>query len=64
MLIPPGQVGTIQVTITPQGKKGSLVSGRLNLVTPSTLPTGPQTGLPFYTTGAVISTLPYTYPIG
>jgi hypothetical protein len=33
-------------------------------VTPSTLPTGPGTGLPFYTTGAVISTLPYTYKIG
>ncbi len=64
VLIPPGQVGTIQVTITPQGKKGSVVRGHLNIVTPSTLPTGPQTGLPFYTTGAVISTLPYTYTIG
>lgn len=64
VLIPPGQVGTIQVTITPQGKKGSVVRGHLNLVTPSTLPTGPQTGLPFFTTGAVISTLPYTYTIG
>jgi hypothetical protein len=64
VLIPPGQVGSIQVTITPQGKKGSVVRGHLNIVTPSTLPTGPQTGLPFFTTGAVISTLPYTYTIG
>ena len=63
VLIPPGQVGAIQVTITPQGKKGSVVRGHLNVVTPSTVPAG-LTGLPFYTTGAVISTLPYTYTVG
>ena len=58
-----GQVGAIQVTITPQGKKGSVVRGHLNVVTPSTVPAG-LTGLPFYTTGAVVSTLPYTYTVG
>jgi subtilisin family serine protease len=63
VLIEPGQVGAIQVTITPQGKKGSVVHGHLNLVTPSTLPTGP-TALPQVTTGAVIRALPYTYKIG
>jgi subtilisin family serine protease len=63
VLIEPGQVGAIQVTITPQGKKGSVVQGHLNLVTPSTLPTGP-TALPQVTTGAVVSTIPYAYKIG
>ncbi|MGX7681788.1 S8 family serine peptidase [Jatrophihabitans sp. DSM 45814] len=63
ILINPGQVGAIQVVITPQGKKGSVVAGHLNLVTPSTLPTGP-TALPQVTTGEVISVLPYQYTIG
>jgi hypothetical protein len=63
ILVGPGQVGAVTVTITPQGKKGSLVQGHLNLVTPPLLPTGP-TALPQATTGAVISTLPYTYKIG
>jgi hypothetical protein len=63
VLIAPGQVGAIHVTITPQGPKGSVVRGHLNLVTPSTLPTGP-TALPQVTTGAVIRTLPYAYRIG
>ena len=55
VLIQPGQVGAIQITITPQGKKGSVVSGHLNLVTPPLLPTGP-TALPQVTSGSVIST--------
>jgi len=63
VLIPPGQVGAIQVTITPQGKKGSVVRGHLNVVTPSTVPAG-LTALPQVTTGAVISTLPYSYTVG
>ena len=63
VLIRPGQVGAISVTITPQGTKGSVVQGHLNIVTPPLLPTGP-TALPQVTTGAVISTLPYTYKIG
>jgi hypothetical protein len=62
-LIPPGGTAAIQVTITPQGRKGSVVSGHLNLVTPPLLPTG-NTGLPFYTTGSTIATVPYEYKIG
>jgi hypothetical protein len=61
-LIPPGGTGTIQVTFTPQGPAGTKVRGHLNLVTPSTLPTG-STGLPFYTTGSTIATLPYDYKV-
>ena len=63
VLINPGEVGAIQVTITPQGHKGSVVQGHLNIVTPSTLPTGP-TALPQVTTGATVSQLPYSYKIG
>jgi hypothetical protein len=62
-LIPPGGTAAIQVTITPQGRKGSVVSGHLNLVTPPALPTG-NGGLPFESTGATIATLPYQYTIG
>jgi hypothetical protein len=62
-LIPPGGTGTIQVTFTPQGSKGTKVDGHLNLVTPSVLPTSSGTGLPFYTTGSTIATLPYDYKI-
>jgi len=51
------------VTITPHGRKGSVVSGHLNLVTPPALPTG-NGGLPFESTGATIATLPYEYTIG
>ncbi|HEY7050300.1 MAG TPA: S8 family serine peptidase [Jatrophihabitantaceae bacterium] len=64
ILVGPGEVGAITVTITPQGKKGSVVAGHLNLVTPPLLPTGIPTGLPQATTGAVISSLPYEYTIG
>jgi hypothetical protein len=63
VFIEPGHVGTIEVTMTPQGKKGAVVQGHLNLVTPSFFPTGP-TALPQVTTGAVIATLPYAYKIG
>jgi hypothetical protein len=58
-------IGCTQVTITPQGHKGDVVTGHLNLVTPPALPaTTAGTGPPFNTTGAAISTLPYTYKIG
>ena len=63
VLINPGEVGAIQVTITPQGHKGSVVQGHLNIVTLPTLPTS-VTALPFYTTGATVSQLPYSYKIG
>ncbi|HEY3631593.1 MAG TPA: S8 family serine peptidase [Jatrophihabitantaceae bacterium] len=63
ILVGPGEVGAITVTITPQGKKGSVVQGHLNLVTPPLLPTGP-TALPQVTTGGVLTTLPYEYKIG
>jgi subtilisin family serine protease len=63
VVIAPGATGTIQVTIVPQGPKNSVVSGHLNVVTPPLLPAG-QTALPFYTTGATVSTVPYSYTIG
>jgi len=63
VLIQPGHTAAIKVTIKPNGKKGSVVQGHLNLVTPSTLPAG-VTGLPQVTTGEVIRTLPYEYTIG
>jgi len=62
-LVQPGETVAIRITITPQGTKGSVVSGHLNIVTPPLLPTGP-TALPQVTSGAVIATLPYTYKIG
>ncbi len=64
VLIPPGGTAAIQVTITPKGRKGDVVTGHLNLVTPPALPVSAGTGLPFYSTGAAIRTLPYTYTIG
>jgi subtilisin family serine protease len=64
VLIPPGGTAAIQVTITPQGHKGDVVTGHLNLVTPPALPVSAGTGLPFYSTGAAIVTLPYAYTIG
>ena len=46
VFIKPGHVGAIEVTMTPRGKKGSVVRGHLNLVTPSFFPTGPTAALP------------------
>jgi hypothetical protein len=63
VIIQPGQTATIQVTITPSGNRGQVVSGHLNLVTIPLLPTG-ITALPFNGTGETIATLPYTYRIG
>ncbi|WP_279582678.1 hypothetical protein [Fodinicola feengrottensis] len=62
-VIQPGASAVVMVTITPNGAKGSTVTGHLNLVTVPTLPTG-ATGIPFEGTGEVISVLPYTYKIG
>ena len=63
VIIQPGQTATIQVTITPAGGRGDVVSGHLNLVTVPLLPTG-ITALPFNGTGEVIATLPYRYRVG
>ncbi|MEO7060885.1 MAG: S8 family serine peptidase [Lapillicoccus sp.] len=63
VIVAPGASQTITVTITPTGAKGSVVTGHLNLVVPSTLPAG-STGLPQVTTGSVISAIPYSYTIG
>ncbi|HEY7010287.1 MAG TPA: S8 family serine peptidase [Jatrophihabitantaceae bacterium] len=63
VLIQPGGVGTIRVTIRPDAAKGAKVHGHLNLVTPPFLPAG-ATALPFYTTGATITTVPYAYTVG
>ena len=57
-LIAPGATGTVTVTVTPTGAKGTVVSGVLNLVT------SPFTPVPFNATGDVIAQVPYTYTIG
>jgi hypothetical protein len=62
VIIQPGQTATIQVTITPSGRRGDTVHGHLNLVTVPVLPTG-VTALPFNGTGEVIAVLPYSYGI-
>jgi len=64
-IIAPGASATIQVTVTPSGKKGTRVDGLLNLVTLPLLPTSSANGaLPIVTTGDVIAALPYRYTIG
>jgi hypothetical protein len=61
--IQPGATGTIQVTFMPTGSKGATIHGHLNIVTLPVLPTSTGTGLPFYSTGSTIATLPYDYKI-
>ncbi|HET6499981.1 MAG TPA: S8 family serine peptidase [Amycolatopsis sp.] len=63
VIVAPGRTATVTVTITPDGTRGSVVSGHLNLVTVPNLPTG-VTGLPEIGTGEVIATLPYRYRVG
>ena len=63
MILKPGERKQFAVQIKVQGKVGSVVAGHLNLVTPSTLPTG-SGGLPFYTTGESMTSIPYSYKIG
>jgi hypothetical protein len=55
--------GVIHVTITPHGRKGEVLTGRLNVVIPPALPTG-FNAQPYYSTGSVIQALSYTYRIG
>jgi hypothetical protein len=61
--IKPGETKTILVTITPSAALGTTVSGVLNLVTIPTFPTG-FTGMPQFSTGAVVAMLPYQYKVG
>jgi hypothetical protein len=59
LLIEPGTVGKITITVTPTAAKGSVVSGLLNIVTiPAVV------GETFFTTGDVIAALPYSYTVG
>lgn len=59
--VQPGATGSLQVTITPHGRKGSTVHGVLYLVTaPSALATANnQLG----TTGSVLAAVPYSYTV-
>ena len=59
VVIAPGASATLQVTITPQGRKGRTVKGVLNIVT---TPLGVANL--FNTTGEVLASLPYQYTIG
>jgi hypothetical protein len=63
VLILSGQSGVVRVTITPRGKKGDVVTGRLNVVVPPALPTS-DNAQPYYSTGSVVQELAYTYTIG
>jgi hypothetical protein len=63
MVLMPGETGKFTVQITANGHAGQVVTGHLNLVTPSTLPAG-NGGLPFYTTGELMTSIPYSYTIG
>jgi hypothetical protein len=58
--IPAHQSRTITVTITPDAAHGTEVNGLLNLVTVPSFPAG-FTGLPQFTTGQVVATIPYDY---
>ncbi|WP_375482733.1 protease inhibitor I9 family protein [uncultured Jatrophihabitans sp.] len=57
--INPGETKSITVTITPNAKVGTKVSGVLNVYTP------PSFAFPsFNTTGDVLASLPYSYTVG
>ncbi|WP_280717264.1 S8 family serine peptidase [Kitasatospora sp. MAP5-34] len=61
VVVQPGAKGTLKVTITPTGAKGSVVSGVLYLVT---APTGIATANnQLGTTGSVLAAIPYTYTV-
>jgi hypothetical protein len=57
--IQPGETRTITVTITPSGKKGTKVSGVLNIYTPPSFAYAT-----FNTTGDVLAQIPYSYTVG
>ncbi|GAA2152569.1 hypothetical protein GCM10009760_49330 [Kitasatospora kazusensis] len=61
VVVQPGAKGSLQVTITPTGAKGSVVSGVLYLVS---APTGIATANnQIGTTGSVLAAIPYTYTV-
>ncbi|MGF1428047.1 S8 family serine peptidase [Kitasatospora sp. LaBMicrA B282] len=59
--VKPGDTGTLQVTLTPKGAKGSVVHGVLYLVS------GPGGGVlsnnQYATTGSVLAEIPYSYTV-
>jgi len=57
--IQPGETKTITVTITPSGKKGTKVSGVLNIYTPPSFAYAT-----FNTTGDMLAQVPYSYTVG
>jgi len=60
IILSPGQTGTIDVTITPSGASGTLVSGTLYI---DDLATGVPTASYETTSGDELAGLPYTYTI-
>ncbi len=57
--IQPGETKTITVTITPTAKKGTQVSGVLNIYTPPSFAYAT-----FNTTGDTLAQIPYSYTVG
>ena len=61
MTVAPGATGSLQVTLTPNGPKGSTVKGVLYLVSgPTFVPTANNS---LGTTGAVLAAIPYSYTV-
>ncbi|WP_329568645.1 peptidase [Kitasatospora sp. NBC_01266] len=61
VVLKPGATGSLQITLTPQGAKGSQVHGVLYLVT---APVGtPVANSALSTTGSVLAQIPYSYTV-
>ncbi|MER7752543.1 S8 family serine peptidase [Kitasatospora sp. NPDC097643] len=61
VVVQPGETGSLQVTLTPTGPKGSTVKGVLYLVSgPSSLATANNS---LGTTGSVLAAIPYSYTV-
>ncbi|WP_307806742.1 S8 family serine peptidase [Streptomyces sp. FH025] len=59
--VAPGATGSLQVTVTPTGPKGSTVKGVLYLVSgPTSVPTANNS---LSTTGSVLAAIPYSYTV-
>jgi hypothetical protein len=63
VFLKPGRTATIAAHLTAPSVRGTQVSGRLNLVTLPSQPTGAATSLPARTTGEVVATLPFRYTV-